>query len=125
MQIKIIIGLIVTVVLSVLLTLGGNHYMSLRKAAAENEHKAGVLVATSHGVEVGAANDIEQRETEAAVTQARQEFTIRVQEAKRNEPQTADRADRPVPGSVRAAYRERRLARERRGCAGDECEAGR
>lgn len=125
MQIKIIIGVIVTIVLSVLLSLGAGHYNSLRKAAAENEHRGGVLTATTAGVEVGQQNDAEQARTDAGIAQGRQEFVVRLEEGKRNEPDTAVRADRPVPASVRAAYSERRRARERLGCAGGQCEEGR
>lgn len=120
-QTKIIVGLIVTVVLSVLLTLLANHYNDLRNAAAQNELRGAVLKSTTAGVQVGVDNEAARDADASATAGARENFVITLQEGRRNDPEIADRADRAVPDRVRDAYRARRLARERSGCPGGEC----
>lgn len=124
-QTKFFVGLVLAVLLAVGVSVSVNHYVDLRKASAQNEIRQGVLTATTAGVEVGVNNQREQDDIDSAIAKGARDFTITLQEAKRNDPTTADRAVRPVPDSVRNAYRQRRLARERSGCAGSECEARR
>lgn len=121
-RIELIIGLVVAILLAVGLTLFASHYMSLEKAAAQNELRGGVLESASAGVEEGQRIDDHQAEIDSGLAQGRERFNNVISEAETHEPQTASRAATRVPDSVRNAYRERRLARERLGCAGQQCQ---
>lgn len=115
LETQVIVALIATVVVAVLLSFGVNHYVGLRNAAAQNESRGQVIATTS---EQNKDNDTvaeQAREENTHVATAREEFKVTIQEAKRNEPATATRATNAVPDSVRNAYRQRRLARERSG----------
>lgn len=123
LQLEVVIGLIVAVVLAVALSLGANHYMSLREAAAQNEQRGQVLQTTSGIIKDADTTATQRQQEQAQVATGRIDFHATIEEAKRNEPETADRATRTVPASVRNAYRERRLARERLGRASERSEA--
>jgi hypothetical protein len=125
LEMQVIAGLIIAVLLAVGISLWGSHYMNLQREAALAKTRAGVLTTTSQGVADGTRIDQAQATTNAALAQGRETFHVTIQEAKRNEPETANRAVRPVPDSVRNAAAERRRARERLGCAGGECDEGR
>jgi len=118
---ELIIGLVISILLTVAITLFAGHYRELQKDAAVGKLRGGVLESTSAGVEQGVKIDQEQARQEQGIAAARDQFQNSKQKAKDNEPETASRSVRPVPDSVRAAYRERRLARERLGCTGSEC----
>lgn len=120
-RIKIAVGLVVAVGLGVAVTLAGNHYRGLLREAEAGRQRALVLKAVDAGVSERVEIDEFLTGYRMATEAGRREFRIIIDEAKRNEPETAARADRPVPDSVRRAYRERRYSRERSGCAGDEC----
>jgi hypothetical protein len=122
-QTKIIIGLIFAIVVSVLMSVGTDHYLSLRAAKQSNEDKALVIGATDAGIQVGVDNDREREYVDYAIGEARRQFQASLQEGRKNDQATADRADRVVPGSVRDAFKARRLARERSGDPGSEREA--
>lgn len=121
-QIKLAVILLVAVILSVGVTLFTGHYRELTRAAEQNEQRAGVLANASAGIEDGVDIDAFLSSNQVVIGTGRNNFQRAKQEAIRNEPETADRADRAVPDSVRRAYRERRIARERRGCAGGQCQ---
>lgn len=126
LQIEVIIGLIVAVVLAVVLSIFAGHYMKLRDTAAQGVIDERKLETTSSVIADSDEAATERQRVDTGVTEARGTFQNQVAEAKRNEPDTASRATRPVPASVRNAYRERRLARERLGRSevGDESRAG-
>ena len=124
-QAELIVGLLIAVILAVAISLAGGHYLSLQKQAAVGQQRGGVLESTSQGVAEGERIEAVQEAYNQGLQAGRQTFHETKEEAKRNEPQTAERAIRTVPPSVRNAYRERRRARERLGCAGSECEEGR
>lgn len=115
LEAQVVGALVLTVVIAVGLSLGVSHYLGLRKAAAQNEQRGQVIQTTSGQ---NADNDTvatQAREENTHVASGREEFKITIEEAKRNEPATANRATNSVPDSVRNAYRQRRLARERSG----------
>lgn len=123
-DIRVIIGLIVTLLIAVGLTIGGQKVLSWREGALQNETKKETLKAASGIIEDGAKADKQRATVDQAVGEGRGQFIYDYQGAMRNEPETAARADRPVPDSVRKAFRARRLARERSGCAGEQCREG-
>jgi hypothetical protein len=120
-QTKLIVGLLLALALGVAVAMFGGHYTRLQHAAAQNEGRGLVLENTSAGVADGVDNDQAQAQVDTGLAQGRDTFKTSINEAKRHDPETANRADRVVPERVRNAYRERRLARERLGCAGREC----
>lgn len=120
-QIKLVIGLVIAVALGVTVTLFGNHYLGLKRAAAESAIRGAVLESTTRGVAEGVDIDGFTTAYERGLLTGRDAFRVVKSEAIRHEPETASRADRVVPDSVRNAYRQRRLARERLGCPGGEC----
>jgi hypothetical protein len=120
-QIRFYGGLALALALGVAIALFGGHYRKLQIAAQQNEQRGSVLETTSAGVADTVDIDKALAENRAALAANRNAFQKALQEAKRNEPETAARAVLPVPDSVRTAYRERRLARERLGCAGRQC----
>lgn len=121
MNVRIVLWLIVALVLGVGMTTAYNHYMNLRDKAQLADSRGTVLETASGTMADGAVADQSAAAVETAVAGAADAFANAINEAKRNEPETADRADRRVPDSVRAAYRARRLARERSGCVQGEC----
>ncbi len=94
----------------------------LEEKAAVGEQRGEVLTNASAGIQEGVNIDEFQAGYAAALQQGRDNFKSDKQKAIQNEPATAARASTRVPDSVRNAYRERRLARERLGCAGSECQ---
>jgi len=120
-RIEIIIGLTVAVILSVGVSLFARDYMDAKRAQAQNEQRGRVLINATAGIERGVDVDAFLSNNDVVIGTGRETFNRTMQEARRHEPETAARADRAVPVSVRNAYRERRLARERRGCTGSEC----
>lgn len=123
-DIRVIIGLIVTLLIAIALTIGGQKVLSWREGALQNETKKETFKAASGIIEDGAKAD-EQRDTvDQAVGEGRGQFIYDYQGAMRNEPETAARADTVLRDGVRNAFRARRLARERSGCTGEQCEQG-
>jgi hypothetical protein len=121
LQAKIISAVVTAVVIGLLSVMAYSQIKQMRMAAAQNEQRGGVLDAASAGIAEGSRVDRWAETHNAGVTAGRETFRQSKTEAIRNEPETATRADRPVPASVRDAYRARRLARERLGCAEGEC----
>lgn len=105
--------LIVAVAIGALVVLGITHYMDLRNRAAVGDQRGTKIEATAGTIADGAQADTRRAERDTGTAQGAQQFTITMQEAERNEPATRNRADTPVPDSVRDAFRARRLARER------------
>jgi hypothetical protein len=123
-DIKVIIGLIVTILITVALILGSQTVISWKEGYDQNQINTGKLESTSGIIDDGAKADENRAEVDQTVAQGRDQFNQDYEGAMRNEPETAARADRPVPDSVRKAFRERRIARERSGCAGQQCGEG-
>ena len=121
-QAQVVMGLIFAVVVAVALSIAAQHYFNLRDAAAQgaiDKEKAGTTVDVIVDSDEAA---VERATVDTGVAAGRDTYQTTTAKAKRNEPTTAARADRAVPASVRGAYRERRLARERLGsdAVGDE-----
>ena len=108
-------------VLVLLLSGAAIRLQQLREAASQNESRGHVIEDTSAAVRDAAIIDKEQAARDDAIAAARNTFQQSKQKAIRNEPEIATRATRVVPVSVRDAFRERRLARERLGCVAAEC----
>lgn len=121
--IKFWIGLIAAIGLSVGATLFFQHYQSLVAAASLAEVRKGTATNTSATVIDGQAADSAAQRVEFVLTDSRDTFNHNQSKAKANEPETAQRANRVVPVSVRNNFKQRRLARERLGCVPGECEA--
>lgn len=115
--------LIGAVLLGCALLWGYNTVMDWREAAQVNEQRGAKIEATDGIITDGAKADADRNDDNNAVNTGRDTYNTAKEEAKRNEPETAVRADRTVPASVRNAFRARRLARERLDCVGNECEA--
>lgn len=109
--------------LAVAIAAGAMYVSNLREASALSEQRGTTLQTTSAVIDDGAIADQAQAAVAQGIAAGRDQFTETYNEAKRHEPTVADRADRPVAASVRDAYRQRRLARERSGCVRSECEA--
>lgn len=113
--------LIGALLLGAALLFGYNKVIDWKEAAEQNKSRGNTMTATSGILADGAKADAQRDGVDTGIAQGRDDFNNNYQEAKRNEPETAARADRSVPDSVRNAYRARRLARERLGCIGSEC----
>ena len=116
------IKLVLAVLLGCALLWGYNTVMDWREAAQVGEQRGAKIEATDGIINDGAQADADRTDTDTAIGTGRDVYHTAKEEAKRNEPETAERADRNVPSSVRNAFRSRRLARERFECAGDECD---
>lgn len=92
---------------------------------AVNEAKApleGKIEATAGINASGAIADEERTTDDQTATQAAETFRTTIARSHTHDPIARDRASRPVPDSVRQAFRARRLAIERSGCTGAECD---
>lgn len=115
--------LVLALVAGVLLLWVGQTVLSWKEAAQQNEQRGATIETTSAIIDDGAKADQEREQVDGDIATGRATYDNAYQEAKTNEPETAARADRTRPASVRNAFRERRRARERSGCIGDECES--
>jgi hypothetical protein len=93
----------------VLAFFGYQHYSDLVRRAQQGELRGDKIERTDAIMGLGQRADTEKTTTEARVAETR----IIYQEAKRHEPELADRSTRPLPASLRRLACERRLARER------------
>lgn len=116
-RIELVIGLALCLLLAVGISVITSWYLTAKKA----EGRAAVLTSASAGVAAGAKSDKQAQAITAGLAEGRAQFHDTKEKAKRHEPTTRDRADTAVPVSLLDAYRARRLARERLGCAGREC----
>jgi uncharacterized membrane protein YraQ (UPF0718 family) len=120
---KFIIGLVVAILLSVAVSYFWQDYRSAKQAELQNVSRGRVLENTSATIDDGAIAEAVAEEVDRVLSSSRTEFTDNQTKAKANEPETAHRATRTVPVSVRNNFKQRRLARERFGCVPGECEA--
>lgn len=116
------IKLIIAILFGAAVLWGWQYLVTLQEAAESNEARGNKIEATSGILVDGKKADEDRGKADTAVAAGRDQFQTDYKEAKKNEPATADRSDRPVPSSVRSAFRARRLARERSGCVGDDCQ---
>lgn len=123
-DIRVIISLIVTILITLALALGSQTVMSWKRGYEQNQVNTRKLESTSEIISDGAKADEDRSGVDQAINQARDQFNEHYHGAMKNEPETAARADRSVPDGVSKAFRARRLARERSGCAGQQCESG-
>lgn len=115
MQAKAIIGLIVAIFVSVGVSIFLQDYITAKRDAELAVSRKDTATNTVATVDDGVAADKIAAAVEGVLTDSREQFQQNQQKAKANEPETADRATRPVPRSVRNNFKERRLARERSG----------
>ena len=116
------IKLILAGLLGVGLLFAGQKVLDWKAAADQNEARGRTLESTSGITADGAKADEDRDKTDAGVAAGRDDFNNSTEEDRRNEPETAVRDTGNVPASRMRAFRERRLARERLGCAGEQCE---
>lgn len=90
----------------------------------QNEQRGRTMEATSGIIEDGTKADAERGERDTGLQQAREDFQRQYQEDKRNDKDTSVHSSGIVPQRVRDNFRARRLARERLGCAGEQCLEG-
>lgn len=119
---KFYIGLVLAVVLAVVVSLFAGEYRSGQEAKMVADQQVRTMQSTSAGVSEGLRIDEFQAGFNMAQQANRNAFQQSKNEAIAREPETAARATRTVPDSVRNAYRARRIARERSGCVGVECQ---
>lgn len=121
---QVLIMIAMGVILAGLVVDRANTWWQKRQAvAAATAPLQGKIEATA-GINADAAKaDQERNDTEQAATTAADTFRNDIARSRRDDPQARDRADRPVPRSVRDAFRARRLSIERSGCAGADCGA--
>lgn len=123
-DIRVVVSLIVTVLLTVAMVIGGQQILAWKRGAEKAEAQTHTMEATSAIIGSGVKSDADRTTTDTRVVQGRAQYQSSYSEAEANEPVVANRASRPVPDRVRNAFRERRLARERSGCAGEQCGEG-
>lgn len=124
MSIKEVFYVIAIGVLIGLGVLGIKHIKNWYDLKGQVQEQAQIGTTTSELVTDGAQASEDRSAVDYAVGQGRGAFNQSYEGAKRDEPEVATRATRVVPSRVRNAFRERRLARERSGCAGSKCERG-
>lgn len=113
MKTDLLVGLVATVILAVLFVLGFNYYATAQRNKWKAEVREQAIEVTRDALKAAKPVDVQRAVIDAAPQVPRVVFLETMTEAKKNDPQVADRADSAVPASVRAAYRERRIARER------------
>lgn len=95
-----------------------------QEAVATIEIMKPIAKDTTVTINEGVVAEAARKAYELGVNKARDEFKQQQAEDKRNDPETAARADRVVPRSVRNNFQKRRAARERLGCPSGECAEG-
>ena len=116
------IKLIIAVIIGAAVLFFGQKVISWKEAADQNEARGRTMEATSGISGDGARADEDRGKTDAGLSAGRDDFNNATEEDRNNEPETAVRDTGNVPASRLRAFRERRLARERLGCAGEQCE---
>ena len=92
------------------------------EASQQNAQRGQVLETTGGMIDDGEVADTKRDTVDTGLGVAREDYQKQYQEDKRHEPEVASRAARVVPQRVRDNFRARRLARERLGCAGEQCQ---
>jgi len=121
---QVLIMIAMGVILAGLVVDRANTWWQKRQAvAAATAPLEGKVEATAGINAAGAQADQDRSNDDQAATTAADTFRNDIARSRRDDPEARDRADRPVPRSVRDAFRARRLAIERSGCAGADCRA--
>ena len=120
---KDFLKLVVCLLLGGLIITGWNKVIEWKTAADLSEQQTRTAGTTIGILGDNSRSAAESQADQNQLSQGVQQFTITIEEGQRNDPEARARADRPVPDSVRNAFRERRLARERSGCIGAGCRA--
>ena len=121
-QVKIIAALVTAILLSIFVTIGAQQVMSWKhgaEAGAQRKQTAGAASAITTAQPV---YQDQQHSLDQGIAQGRNTFHDDMEKARNEDPDLRTRATAPVNDRVRDAFRKRRLARERLGCAGDECQ---
>lgn len=116
------IKLIIAVALGAAVLFFGQRVLDWKEGAEQNEARGRTMEATSGIINDGVRADEDRSVTDDAIADGRDTFNTTTQRDRNNEPQTASRDSAAVPASRLRAFRERRLARERSGCIGEQCE---
>lgn len=116
------IKLLVAVGIGAAVLFAGQRVLDWKEGAEANEVAGRTMKATSGILNDGQKSSEDRNNVDTGVLAGRHNYNETYEEANRNEPETAARSDRAVPDSVRNAFRERRIARERLGCTGDDCQ---
>lgn len=124
MNVREIIYFILLVILVGCGVFGISRVKSWYDAAQQNKQAQRTLQTTSGLVEDGLHADRNRASRDQGLANAREDFNRRYNEDRRNDPEIASRADRVVPQRVRDNFHTRRIARERLGCAGEQCGKG-
>lgn len=124
MTIKQVLYLVAIGLLIGLSVLGVKHIRDWYILKDKVEVQSNIGKATSDMTGDGAKADEDRSQTNQHVDYGRSEFQSRYQRDKRDDVETANHANHVVPKRVRDNFRERRLARERSRCVGNECGAG-
>ena len=115
------IKLILAIAIGAGILFAGQKVLDWKQAASSNEQRGRTMEATSGITSDGAKADEDRAQADAGIASGRDNFNNATDEDRRNEPETAVRDDRAVPSSRLRAFRDRRLARERLGCTGEQC----
>ena len=122
MAINETVKLIIAVLIGSALLFGAQTVLDWKQAAQQNEQRGRTMEATSGIVKDDSKNEAQRLVIDVGLLEGRARFNQQLEEDNRNEPETAARGTRNVPDSRLRAFRERRLARERLGCVGDDCQ---
>jgi hypothetical protein len=121
---QVLIMIAMAVILAGLVVDRVNTWWKQRQAvAAAIEPLEGKIVATDGINADGAQADQARSDDDQAANTAANTFRNAIARSHRDDPTAAARAARPVPASVRDAFRARRIAIERSQCAGADCGA--
>lgn len=119
---QVLIMIAMGVILAGLVADRANTWWQKRQAvAAATAPLEGKIEATAGINAEGAKADQARNDDDQAATTAATTFRNDIARSRRDDPEARARADRPVPRSVRDAFRARRIAIERSGCAGADC----
>lgn len=119
--VKDTVQLIIALLIGAVILFAGQRIMSWKQGYELSQQQTETAKATSGILKDSQQSAKEQEKQSSAIDTGREAFNNKTEEDRRNDPTVAERANRPVPDSLRRAYRERRLARDRLGCAGAGC----
>jgi hypothetical protein len=123
MAISETIKLALAVLVGCAILYGAQTVFSWKEAAEQNERRGRTLEATSGIIKDESKNEEQRLVIDTGLLEGRARFNQQLEDDN-NEPKIAARGSSAVPDSRLRAFRERRLARERLGCTGAECQPG-
>ena len=118
-QIAYFLGLVVAVLLVVF---GLRTLKSWYDGSRQNVQKGQTMEATVGVTKDGTVADAAQGATDTTVVKGNYDFGNTYKEDERHDPIVATRSTGAVPQRVRDNFRARRIARERSGCVGGQCD---